>query len=251
VPLPTGFHNTFTVEKPKYGVDAPDVVRNLFVLGAIGVAFGLFGPARLHLGSLSVEVRSFLWVGAFLIGEASLMLWYALKGKFGHCDRMLALHRWRGDEQVLDIGTGGGLLLVAAAHRLHSGHAFGADIWNKHDLSDNTAGRAQHNLTLEGVTDRCTLISVSAQQMSFVADAFDVILSNLCLHNIADSSSRKRACAEIARVLRPGGVAIISDYKCTTEYGNEFRRAGLAVERRAADWFRTFPALRIVVARKI
>jgi arsenite methyltransferase len=248
--MANSFQNTSTLEKPKYGIDAPGVIRNLFAAGAICFGIGLLAPAQFDLGPLTISGHSLLWAAGFMLGEASLMLWYALRGKYGHRDRMLALHDWRGDEQVLDIGTGGGLLLIAAAHRLDSGHAVGSDIWNKHDLSGNTAERTQRNLSLEGLTDRCTLVSESAQQMSFAAGTFDVILSNLCLHNIPDASSRKSACAEIARVLRPGGVAIISDYKCTSEYAREFRSAGLAVERRAADWLRTFPALRIVVARK-
>lgn len=245
-----GVQETTVLEKADYGIDAPGVVRNLFVIGAVGVLLGLFGPSRLHLGPLVVRGTSFLWLGGFLIGEAGLMLFYALRGKFSHRDRMLGLHIWRGDEQVLDVGTGRGLLLIGAAKRLHSGHAFGLDIWNKADLSGNSLERTERNLRIEGVTNRCTLVSEGAQQMSFADGMFDVVVSNLCLHNIYDAPNRSRACAEIIRVLRPHGVAIISDYKHTKQYAEEFSRAGLAVERGPPDWFRTFPALSIVIARK-
>lgn len=237
-------------EKPNYGIDAPGVVRNLFIIGAVCVLLGLFGPSGLHLGPFIMRGTSFLWVAVLLIVEAGLMLFYALHGKFSHRDRMLGLHIWRGDEQVLDVGTGRGLLLIGAARRLHSGHAFGLDIWNKADLSGNSLERTERNLRLEGVTNRCTLVSEGAQQMSFADGTFDVVVSNLCLHNIYHAPSRNRACAEIARVLRPHGVAIISDYKYTKHYAEEFSRAGLLVERGRPDWFRTFPALSIVVARK-
>jgi hypothetical protein len=51
-------------------------------------------------------------------------------------------------------------------------------------------------------------------------------------------------------VLKPGGVAIISDYKLTREYQRTLRAAGLQVERKKPNLLTTFPALTIVVARK-
>ena len=79
---------------------------------------------------------------------------------------------------------------------------------------------------------------------------FDVILSNLCLHNIYDRETRRRAVEQIVRVLKPGGVAILSDYKLTGEYAAQLQNAGLLVERRWGNPLYTFPPLRIVVARK-
>lgn len=242
--------NSIRGTKPDYGIDAPGVIRNLLVIGAVCLCIGLFGPALLHLGPVQLQTRSLLWLAAVLLGQGLLMLLYALHGKFPHRDRMLALHAWRGDEQVLDVGTGRGLLLVGAARRLISGHATGLDIWNKEDLSGNSRARTERNLEIEGVNDRCTLVSQAAQQMSFADESFDVIVSNLCLHNIYNGPMRKRACAEIVRVLRRGGTAIVSDYKLTAQYAQEFQRAGLVVERKPADWLRTYPALAIVIARK-
>jgi ubiquinone/menaquinone biosynthesis C-methylase UbiE len=163
---------------------------------------------------------------------------------------MLAAHSWRGDEQVLDVGTGRGLMLIGAAKRLSVGHATGIDIWNKEDLSGNSAAATQDNLEIEGVANRCTLVNEGAQRMSFPDATFDVIVSNLCLHNIYDKSTRQQACREIARVLKAGGVAIISDYKLTGEYAETFRQSGLTVKRKATEWLRTFPPLTTVVARK-
>jgi len=86
--------------------------------------------------------------------------------------------------------------------------------------------------------------------MSFPDGTFNVIFSNLCIHNIYDKETRFKALAEIARVLKPGGTAILSDYKRTREYADQLRLAGLTVERKAANWLTTFPPLTIVVARK-
>jgi ubiquinone/menaquinone biosynthesis C-methylase UbiE len=77
-----------------------------------------------------------------------------------------------------------------------------------------------------------------------------VVLSNLCLHNISEQAGRFKACHEIVRVLKQGGVAIISDYKHMREYESELINCGLTVEMYPLDWIRTFPPLRILAARK-
>ena len=86
--------------------------------------------------------------------------------------------------------------------------------------------------------------------MSFPDNSFGVILSNLCLHNIYDKPTRLKACNEIARVLKPGGVAIISDFKHTREYAGALRKAGLRVERKTPNFLTTYPPLRILLAYK-
>lgn len=236
--------------KPDYGIDAPGVIRNLLLGGTACLLVALLSPRWLRIGPVNLSMRHFLWPAGFLLGEAGLMLLYALRGKFAHRDRILGLHSWRGDEQILDVGTGRGLLLVGAARKLTTGRAFGLDIWNPADLSGNSLQRTERNLQLEGVTDRCSLVSESVERMSFADGAFDVVVSNLCLHNIYKAPARHNACREIARVLRPGGVAIVSDYKLTREYERLFNQAGMDVERQPANWLTTFPPLAIVVARK-
>jgi ubiquinone/menaquinone biosynthesis C-methylase UbiE len=76
---------------------------------------------------VTLNLSGFWITGAVLLAEACLMLLYSLKGKFRHRDRMLALAQLHGDENVLDIGTGRGLLLVGAAKRLTTGRAVGLD----------------------------------------------------------------------------------------------------------------------------
>jgi ubiquinone/menaquinone biosynthesis C-methylase UbiE len=175
-------------------------------------------------------------------------------GKFRHRDFMLSLHNWRGDENVLDVGCGRGLLLAGAAKCIAAtsgpGHATGIDVWSSVDMGGNSPAATQHNLDLEGVSSRCTLISQPAQEMSFPDSTFDVILSNLCIHNIYDAPTRRQALRHIVRVLKPGGIALISDYKRTSEYADEFRNAGLLVEKKRGSLITTFPPLNVVIAWK-
>ncbi|MGB9253455.1 MAG: class I SAM-dependent methyltransferase, partial [Candidatus Korobacteraceae bacterium] len=192
--------------------------------------------------------------GSMLLLDGFLYLFYVKVGKLYHRDRILSLHSWRGDENVLDVGCGRGLLLVGAAKRMAqlsgNGTVTGVDIWSREDMSGNSEQATRRNLELEGVSDRCKLIGVAAQDLPFEDGTFDVVVSNLCLHNIYDRDARKRALRQIARVLKPGGQALISDYKLTKEYADELQRAGLSTKRVWGNPLYTFPPLRIVVARK-
>jgi arsenite methyltransferase len=237
-----------------YGIDAPGVMRSLFLFGTLCLLVGLFAPFPLHLGPISLVSQSFLWPAGFILAEGFLFLLYVKVGKFRHRDFMLGMHAWRGDENVLDVGCGRGLLLAGAAKRIAkvsgTGHATGIDVWSNVDMGGNSAAATQHNLDLEGVSSLCTLISQPAQEMSFPDAFFDVVVSNLCLHNIYDKPTRHQALQQIVRVLKPGGVALISDYKRTGEYADEFRKAGLIVEKKRGSLITTFPPLTVVIARK-
>ncbi len=236
--------------KPDYGIDAPTVVRNLIVIGVVLLAVGIFITHPIKLGPVLLDLR---WTGriggAFCLLEGLAMIFYAKVGKFHHRDRMLNMAPWRGDEQVLDVGTGHGLLMIGAAKRLTSGRAFGIDIWSKKDLSGNVKERTQRNAELEGVTNRVEVLDGDATRLDFPDNTFDLVVSNLCIHNIPGRAGRDQACREIVRVLKPGGTALISDFINTGRYTRVFRVAGARADRGSLDLF-TFPWLRIVKVKK-
>lgn len=247
----TSMKSGYETGKPDYGIDAPHVLRNLFLFGGLALVLSLVLPAHVHFGQADVDLRtSFRWMAGFLLGSGLLYLFYVKAGKFSHRDFMLSQHVWRGDEQVLDVGCGRGLLLAGAARRLRTGHATGIDIWSNEDMGGNSEAATRHNLELEGISERCSLVSEPAQSMPFDDASFDVIVSNLCLHNIYDKATRRKALEEIVRVLKPGGAALISDYKHTGEYAEVFKAEGLVVTSRWGSLLTTFPPLRVVIAKK-
>jgi arsenite methyltransferase len=237
-------------QKARYGIDAPHVIRNMFIAGAFFLIIALAFP-RVTIAHVEFLLSpGFLWPAGWFIFFAGLMLLYSLVGKFRHRDRILAKVNWTGAENVLDVGAGRGLLLIGAAKRLTTGHATGIDIWNAEDLSGNGPEGLKANISIEGVGAKTTILSEDARQMSFADASMDVVLSNLCLHNIYQKPGRAKACQEIARVLKPGGVAVVSDYKLMREYAREFTKAGLTVQMYPLDWTGTWPPLRILVATK-
>jgi arsenite methyltransferase len=240
--------NSGTVD---YGIDAPGIIRNMSLGGMALIALAGTLPASwLNPATLSItRYVLFFWGLSFVLTSFGMLL-YAKSGKFRHRDRILNFVSWKGNERVLDIGTGRGLLMIGAAKRLQSGKAFGIDIWNAEDLSNNSLSNARKNVDIEGVADKVELLSEDARKMSFPDASFDVILSNLCIHNLYQAAEREEACREIARVLKPGGTALISDFRHTNDYAKSFRQLGLETEILGPFWKDTFPKLSIVRVKK-
>ena len=237
-------------QRPDYGIDAPNVIRNLFLCGAACAVVAFFFP-RVTVAHVTFLLNpGFYYSAAWCIAAAVLMLVYAKSGKFRHRERMLAKVNWAGSETVLDVGAGRGLLLIGAAKRLTTGHATGIDIWNAEDLSGNGPEALVRNVEIEGVGAKTTVKSEDARKMDFADGSFDVVLSNLCLHNIYEKAGRRKALQEIARVLKPGGVAVLSDFRHVREYAAELEKCGIKIETCPLDWTDTFPPLRVLVARK-
>ena len=129
---------------------------------------------------------------------------------------------------VLDVGCGGGLLLVAAAKRLTTGRALGVDIWSPADQSHNKPERALENARREGVKDKVTTQTCDMRQLPFPDSAFDIILSHWAVHNLPDKQDRRMALREMVRTLKPGGQVLVVDIANHAEYLNELSAIGLS-----------------------
>lgn len=232
--------------KPDYGLDAPGIVRGSLLFGGLGICAGILLARRARTVFVAVGAATALGSAVPFV-EGVLMLDYARAGKFRCRQRFLDSIQWNGQETVLDIGTGRGLLLIGAARRT-AGRVVGIDLWNQQDLSGNRAENTLINAEIEGVADRIEIRHQDAREMDLPDCTFDVVVSNLCLHNIRDSEGRAQACREIVRVLKPGGTAVISDFMAIEEYRHAFLAAGCEVE--PAQRIHFFPPLKMIKARK-
>ena len=221
-----------TKGKPDYGWDAPGIMMGFLAAGLVLVGLGAALMAWRPFAYAAAGGGALAAIGATpsLLGLA--MLQYRFAGKRRTRNAILDLFVWRGDEAVLDVGTGAGLLLIGAAKRLTGGgRAVGIDIWSAKDLSNNSDAATRRNIAIEGVADRTELRTEDATKMSFPDASFDCVVSLLCLHNIEPKPQQAQACREIARVLKPGGRVVIGDYVPTHGYADALMLAGLNVER--------------------
>jgi SAM-dependent methyltransferase len=223
-------HDAAATRKPNYGIDAPGVVRNLFLAGGAGLLLWASVAARLWSGVVWIFQVGPMGRGVAIgsLGMGTYMFWSSRFGKLKEREQLLDCVEWRGDETVLDVGCGRGLLLVGAAKRLtRGGKAFGIDIWQAEDLSGNRPEAPLENARLEGVADRVEVRTADMRQIPFPDGTFDRIVSSSAIHNLYAARERAEAFQEIARVLKPGGQIVINDVRHSREYVANLKGSGL------------------------
>src|SRR5262249_52034121 len=145
---------TPTASKPPradYGIDAPGVIRNLIIVGIVGpviwsiVTFVVW-PSNPSLPRWILVLTGIgLNSGVLCILMAVWIFWESKVGKLRTRERLLDKIAWKGDERVLDVGCGRGLMLIGAAKRLGGGRATGIDVWQAEDLTGNDPAAALEN----------------------------------------------------------------------------------------------------------
>jgi SAM-dependent methyltransferase len=239
--------------RPNYGIDAPDVVRRFFTLAIVGIIFGSASILTATRGILPwTRFIGFpaLAIGATFFLQAAIMLWGSKVGKLRLRDKIINSIPWRGDEIILDVGCGHGLLLIAAARHLRTGKAIGIDLWKNEDQADNSREATCRNVQLENVADRVELKDGDAQKLDFPDNTFDVVLSSWAIHNIYNAPGRAAAIHEIVRVLKPGGKLAIADIRHTAEYAEVLRECPMTDIKRSSPNFLFVIPTHILTATK-
>ena len=235
MPLPA-WHDARMHGKPDYGLDGP-----LWIYGLGGAAAGLGVLAGAAGRSGRPEVARALAAGALSTAMyPALAVRSSRRGKLAERDDLLDALALDGEEHVLDVGCGRGLLLIGAARRLPYGRAVGADVWRRADLSGNDREATLANARLEGVDDRVELVDADARALPFEDASFDLVMAQFVLHNIEPRGEYERAVAEVVRVVRPGGRVAIVDFWHTR------RLAALLREHAMSDVRREGPRLRLM-----
>jgi arsenite methyltransferase len=255
--------STVPAQLPKadYGLDAPGLVRSFLIGGLLGVGAGLaaviwgFQSASASApGILHVIIVALSWVVLFtalsFLLTSLLMVWSSYRGKMVARDRLFDGLRLKGDETVLDVGCGHGLLLIGAAKRLPHGKAIGVDLWSQVDQGDNSRDAALANARAEGVADRVEVLDGDMRKLPLADASVDVVVANLAIHNIREREGRRQAINEIVRTLKPGGRVALLDFMKTDEYAEDLRAAGMRDVTRSGRSFWIYPPVRTVTATK-
>jgi arsenite methyltransferase len=240
-------------QTPDYGLDAPGAVQAMFIVGLAGEIVGFLHVRWIlsrHAGPAVGRVYTIQASGFFFLIIASFMFASSRFGKFHARDRLLARLKLRGDEMVLDVGCGHGLLLIAAAKLLPRGHAVGIDLWSQVDQSDNSREATLRNAALEGLAQRVSVRDGDMRKIPFVDRSFDAIVAHFAVHNVRTSEGRRGAVREIVRTLNQGGQVAISDIHGVDLYADELRKSEIVDVEISGLSFWTFPPARTVTARK-
>ena len=214
--------------KPNYGIDAPDLMRFFFTAGTIALALLLGVLTSVLAGILKIiavtlagiATTYFLSMGCFMIYGSKVM-------KLKDSENLLDLIQWSGQEMVLDVGCGRGLMLIGAAKRLTSGKAMGIDLWQQQDQANNSSAATLANAAIEGVTERIEVETADMRQLPFADGTFDVVVSSWAVHNVEAENDRKKALDEIVRVLKPNGKVVLSDIMNQAEYAQYFEQQSM------------------------
>ena len=218
-------------DRPDYGLDRPDFIIGGFVLGAIGLILGpiLFFVLRMTILAYVLLVLFIFFIGILGLTFGSMMYYGGKVGKLRERDLVLSLISWNGNEKVLDIGCGPGLLVVGAAKKLTTGKAVGVDMWDVKVETGNTARAALENARIEGVSDRVEVKEGDVRNLPFDDGVFDIVLARALLNHIDEKSERKKSVQEIVRVMKPGGrlLIVIVDTWNSNKYLDLFKNYGL------------------------
>ena len=218
-----------TTDKPNYGLDAPGLLRFFFIAGLL-CCFGMFVVLAL-ISQIPIWLQVLAGVMAifalYFFGMGFLMIYDSKVTKILARDHLLNKITWRGDENILDVGCGRGLMLVGAAQKLTTGKVVGIDIWQAHDQSGNTAEAAIENARIMNVSDRVAVQTADMRSLPFSDQSFDVVLSSWAVHNLTEKSDRGQALDEMMRVLKKGGYLMVSDIEHRHVYAEHLVTRGL------------------------
>ena len=223
----------------RYGVDgdyrfipAPVVFAGYFLLclaaSVLAAVWLTTGRTLLGAGCAVIAI--------VLIGAGLSIFYFSRRGKFEVWARLLTALHLNGDERVLDLGCGRGAVLLAAAKLVPRGTAVGVDIWRA-DQTGNSSEAALANAAAEGVAERVEVLTRDMTDLKFPDASFDVVMSNLAIHNLPGKDARLSAIDEAVRVLRPGGRVILADLAFTRLYAERLRQRGMAnIKRQDLGW---------------
>jgi SAM-dependent methyltransferase len=222
---------------PDYGLDAPKTVRTMFIRGTtillLGIGMWYMNRAENPRGGTALFF-ALTAISIAFFAAGGVMVWSSKTAKVAMRERILDSLEWRGDEKVLDVGCGRGLMLIGAAKRLgKSGKATGVDVWSTVDLSGNSGEAAMANAKVEGVSDRVRVETNDARRLPYQNAAFDVVVSSLAIHNIPDALERAKALDEMLRVTKPGGHIVVWDIFHYDEYLRHLTNAGVEIVRQS------------------
>ena len=212
-------------------------VTTLGVIAALGLVAAVLLPTRRRRlpaprGSGERKETGMASGGESFDDEAaaSLAAIYQTPDVIAQRHRTLGLLEPREGEGILDVGAGPGLLMADIAAVVGpSGHVTGLD------ASGSMLAAAHRRLDAMPISDRITLLEGDAADLPFPDASFDAATATQVYEYVPGVD---RALAELHRVLRPGGRALILDTDWASIVWNASDQARM--DRVLAAWVERF-----------
>ena len=207
-------------QQPNYGFPLSSVL--------IRFLFALFIPLFVYiLISMNVNLHLIILItlGIVLIYVffgVVLFKIHFLNYRMNILKKMIKIADLKGNEKILDIGTGAGFLTIGFAKDLKDGKVTGLDKYSikydrfktqlisylKINFIGHTLKNAKRNVKIENVEDKCEFIQIDiTKPLKFSDSYFDIIISSQFLYCLPPQK-RLPVFQEINRILKKDGKII-------------------------------------------
>jgi ubiquinone/menaquinone biosynthesis C-methylase UbiE len=196
--------NNKNTGKPDYGnwvsqklIYAPAVIGVVF----LGLTF--FFPVLILVAIIFFLIAAYFAYARYLFSPRGGNIQFRVR------ELLLENLDWDGEGQVIDIGCGNAPLTIRLAQKYPKACITGIDYWG--ESWEYSKSVCEKNAELEEVGERVTFQNSSASKLPFEDESFDLAISNLTFHEVADVKDKKEAIKEALRVVRKGGRFVFQD----------------------------------------
>lgn len=211
-------------KKPNYGYPLSHILFRIFIFILLVLLLVALIPSKNSI--YLILILSIFIISAYVFFGIIQFKKHFLKNRMELLKKCIQIANLKGDETVLDLGTGSGFLAIGFAKHLQKGKSFGLDRYSLkyNDLKSTIINKikinfivtslknAENNSKIEDVEKKCKFIQIDiTKPLDFPDNYFDIIVSSQFIYCISHQK-RPAVFKEINRILKKGGKIIFFEY---------------------------------------